>query len=362
MKPIQVNIPQKNIKYDITFWDDILLMIKSAIPDHQTRKMLFVIDDNVFDVYKTEIENWTTELKALNIKIKHWEESKNYKTLLTIIDELINHKFTRKDYVIALGWWMVWDLAWFAASLYKRWTNVIQIPTTLLAMLDSSVWWKTWVDYGWIKNIIWAFHNPTAVLINKNFLHTLPSEEILGWFFEWLKHSILDSREDFLEFKEALNLLGKQDSGYEIEERIKKNISYKARVVESDPFETLWNRKTLNYGHTFWHALESYMNLKLQHGICVWFWIIFANILSCQKWVLEKNICDEINDNILNILKDIKLKELNFEELFDLMLKDKKNVSENAQFVLLKDYGETKIEEVSREELERAFEEFKNNI
>lgn len=356
MKSIKVDINQNNISYDILFWNNILEIIKSKINNIWNKKILFVIDDNVFKLYINEIFDLQKKLNAFYLTIKHWEENKNYNTTFEIIDFLVEKQFTRNDYVIALWWWVTWDITWFAASLFKRGMNLIQIPTTLLSMLDSSVWWKTWVDYKWIKNLIWTFKSPNFVIINSDFLQTLDENEVLSWYFEWIKHSILSSREDFIDFSNNYNLL--ININLNTDKIIEKNIRFKLKVVESDPLETNWNRRILNYGHTFWHALETFSNFKLSHGICVWFWILFANLLSLKRGILKQETFDEINILIKEKLKNIKLDKLDFEKIFEFMANDKKNDSDYVKFILLEDYWKTIEYDASKVDIKEIFDLF----
>jgi len=358
MQNILVNISTQNINYEIIFSDNIAKSLENNIKNIQKTKIFFVIDDYFYSLYENIILELEKKLKMSYILIKHWEKNKNYKTVFKIIDKLLECKISRNDYIVSLWWWVTWDITAFACSLFKRWVNLVQIPTTLLSMLDSSVWWKTWVDYNWIKNLIWTFYNPKLVIINKNFLKTLSKNEILSWMFEWIKHSILNSRSDFLEFSCIYDKILLSENEENLDWLIKKNIEYKLKIVSSDPYEQNWNRRVLNYWHTFWHAIETNSNFKLPHWICVWFWILFANILSYKNWFLDKNIMDEISEIILNLLKNINLKKLDFEKLYDLMLNDKKNSNDKVKFILLKKYWETVQFDATKDEIKEAFKLF----
>lgn len=366
MSSINVNIKQENIVYKINFCNDIFEEIKKNVTDYQKRKFLFVVDSEVYKLYFDDNiprDKAVPYLYDKNILIlPNWEKNKTIKSVFKIIDKLMELNFSRKDYVVALWWGVIWDITWFASSIFKRWINLIQVPTTLLSMFDSSVWWKTGVDYMWVKNWIWTFYSANYVLIDQNFLKTLPKKELLWWYFEWLKHSILLWKKDFLDFCISFENIINKNFSKETEKIISKNIACKLKVVKSDPFELNWKRKVLNYGHTFGHALETYLNFKLWHGICVWFGIIYANLLSRNLWFLNEEIFLEIWNFIKQKLKTFKLTKLNLEEIYKLMLSDKKNDNSEINFILIKDFWNVFEHKVKKEEFKKAFDDFESFI
>lgn len=357
MKDIKVKIKQENIQYKIIFSDDFISSLKSEIKDFEKKKFLFVVDSRVYELYKSQF----FEKIDRNIEIfviPNWEQNKNIKTVFMILDKLMEISFTRKDYLVSIWWWVTWDICWFASSLFKRWINFIQIPTTLLSMFDSSVWWKTWVDYQEVKNGIWTFYNPKLVIVDINFLKTLAEKELISGYFEWLKHALLLGKNDYKEFKDNYEKIIKKDFDKEIEKIVAKNIKCKLNVVKSDPTETIWKRRVLNYGHTFWHALETYLNFELWHWICVAYGIIFANLLSLNIWILDKKIFENIENFIKSKIKDIKIEKLDFDKIFSYMKNDKKNETSEVNFILLMDYWEVFQEKISEKKLKEVFDLF----
>ncbi len=148
-------------------------------------KILIISDTNVYPLhFDTLISKIDQSIQVESLELLSWEEFKNMDAILKICATLIEHKFNRNDCIVALGWGVIWDMVWFAGSIFKRGMNVIQIPTTLLSMFDSSVWWKTGIDFQNIKNIIGNFKQPKRVIIDSNYLKTLPKEEMLSWYFE----------------------------------------------------------------------------------------------------------------------------------------------------------------------------------
>jgi len=351
--------------YEIIFTQKIWEELSNFLLKNNKNKILIVSDSNVYPLhYYNLFTSIDTEIEVFSFEIKSWEENKNIEAVLDISKKLIEENFNRWDILIALWWWVVWDIVGMTASLFKRWIEFIQIPTSLLSMFDSSVWWKTWVDFEWIKNIIWSFKQPKLVLINSEYLETLPEKEILSWFFEGLKHSLIKSEEYFENFKIKWDLFFNQEK-FNLQEIIKENVSVKADIVMEDEKE-MWVRKNLNLGHTFGHALESMTDFKITHWVCVWFWIIYINILSNKLWYLSDKNLDEINSFILNKLDKIDLSEfnLNFEEIYKKMLSDKKNDDSDIFFILLEKPWKLFIEKfwVERKQiLEESFKEFIKN-
>jgi len=370
MKNLKINLKKEiDNSYDIKFientWkelSDYLLSTEGFYPQGVPRsplqnKILVVSDTNVFSLhYNNLISEIDKKIIVDNFVLKAWEENKNIDAVLKICSKLIELNFNRNDLLVVLWWWVIWDITWMAASIFKRGIDFIQIPTTLLSMFDSSVWWKTWVDFMDVKNIIWAFKQPKLVLINSKYLETLEEKELYSWYFEWLKHSLLESEVYYKEFSESWNIFLNKNSlsteGFSpLNSIIKKNVSIKARIVMEDEKET-WVRKFLNYGHTFWHALESITNFSLPHWICVWYWMIYVNILSNKINKLSNNNLIEINNFILTKIKEswFNLENINlknrFEEICSKMTSDKKNTDSNISFSLLEKPWNLFIEKV----------------
>ena len=357
MEPLKVDIPQENITYEIKTTHDIFSAIQQSIPDHASRKFLLVTDDNVYRIYKEKIVAETWWLLTDILILSHGEENKNIENVMKILDRLMQNACTRKDYIIALWGWVVWDITWLAGALFKRWINIIQVPTTLLSMCDSSVWGKTWVDYQWVKNGIWSFFNPKLVLIDSNFLKTLHQEDILWGYLEWLKHAIMLWPKEYLAYWAFIESL--ENKQYEnIDKTILGNIWYKLGVVASDPTETNGKRKILNYGHTFWHAIETYLNFQLGHGICVGIWILFANLLSYKLGYLDQQTYMDIEKCIHDKLDDIQIPQLDFEEIYWYMSNDKKNDTAKIKFILLNALWSVREYETDKEELKTIFDLF----
>ncbi|MFA5917130.1 MAG: 3-dehydroquinate synthase [Candidatus Gracilibacteria bacterium] len=355
MNQINVDIKQNNIKYKILFSSDILVSIKENIENYEKKRFLFVVDSKVYSLYKEQIDEKIIFLKGKIIVLSNGERNKNMKSVFKIIDKLMELSFTRKDYVVSIGGGVTGDITAFACSLFKRGINLIQVPTTLLSMFDSSVGGKTGVDYLGVKNGIGTFYNPTLVLVDIKFLQTLVKKELVGGYFEGLKHAILLGKQDFEEYLQVYDMILSKSLDKNIEKIVAKNIKCKLDVVKSDPTEINGKRRVLNYGHTFGHALETYLNFKLGHGICVAFGLIYANLLSYKLGFLKVEVYERIEDFIKSKIKNIKLETLDFEEIYKFMQNDKKNENSSINFILLKDFGKVFEYKATKEELKDNF-------
>jgi len=389
MTKIKINLKKEidnsyNIKFIENTWNELSDYLLSV----NKNKILIVSDTNVFPLhYNNLISEIDRKISVKNIILEAGEEKKNIEAVLKICSKLIELKFNRNDLLVVLWWGVIWDITWMVASIFKRWIDFIQIPTTLLSMFDSSVWWKTGVDFEGVKNIIWAFKQPKLVLINSNYLETLPKQEKYSWYFEWLKHSLLENKEYYEEFKKDWDIFLSKEltnknspiipfhkGDEQVNQIISKNVSVKARIVMEDEKE-MWVRKFLNYWHTFWHSLESITNFELPHWICVWYWMIYVNILSNKLWFLNKKYLEEINNfiktkileswfNFKKINLDEKI-ENNFEKIYSKMISDKKNIDSNISFVLLEKPWKLFIEKIWEDKkffLEESFYEFVKNV
>lgn len=361
---LKINLTkQKDRSYEIKFTTDTLSEINDFIAKNKkVKKVLFLTEKTVRKFHWkqlfSKLEN-QGNLKFFKYIFSPWEKNKNINTILEITQYLNKINFNRNDLVICFWWWVVWDMGWFLSSIYKRWVDFIQIPTTLLSILDSSVWWKTWVDFSWIKNIIWTFNQPKLVLVNSGYLDTLPEIQILSGYFEWFKHSLLDSEKHYNLWNAIYEqIMSDKKISNEI---LYDNISIKATVVINDEEEKN-ERKKLNFWHTFGHAIESLSDYSLPHWICVGYWIIFANLLAYNLGYLDNKNCNNINSLIFGMIKKYKLKKYKFEDIYEKMKNDKKNDNDMINFVLFKDFGNLVFEDIDKKQLKKNYDNFINFI
>lgn len=299
-----------------------------VLVDDQTEKYcLPLLSKTLFDVHV--------------IRIKSGEEHKTLDTLQYIWNELFAKQANRQCALINLGGGMVGDIGGFAAATYKRGIDFIQVPTTLLAMVDSSVGGKTGIDFNGIKNSIGAIQQPASVIIQPDFLNTLPPRELLNGFAEMLKHGLI-ADSNYWEKLFSIHELNVAS----IAPFIGGSIKIKASVVKKDPLETGW-RKVLNFGHTIGHAIEAYSlahdKHPLKHGEAVAIGMICEAFLSKEVAGLSGRELRVISEFILLHYPKYSLRNIFSQELIALMRQDKKNTDDGINFTLLKRIGKATI-------------------
>lgn len=310
----------------------------------ECNKVCIVTDDNVNAYYSEEVKAaLKTEDYHVDIcVIPAGEENKNLDIVKSVYTFLIEQKYTRKDILIALGGGVVGDLTGFVAATFLRGIDYIQVPTTLLAQVDSSIGGKTGVDFDQFKNMVGAFKQPRLVYMNLNTLKTLPDDQFASGMGEVLKAGLI---RDAKFYEWTINHMS------EIQERIypvlvkmiRKCCEIKASVVENDPTEQ-GERAILNLGHTIGHAIEKLSNFQLLHGHCVALGTIAAATISFKREMLSLEEFYEIRD--MNIGFDLPMffHGLNPEEILKATKSDKKMVNGSVKFVLLDRIGHAFID------------------
>jgi len=339
LKKIRISIPEK--EYNVYLGREIFSQLpKLMIRENITGDILLVVDSLVKKHYSKLIEE--TFLKS-NIRIKSItitaaEKNKSYETLQKIHSFLINNNFGRDSIIIAIGGGIIGDISGFAASTYMRGIKYVQIPTTLLASVDSSVGGKTGINFNNTKNIIGSFYQPELVLIDTSFFNTLPPEEMLCGLGEIIKYCFLTNEKFFNFVKTNVNSILANEPKI-IGKVISESINFKGSVVEADEKES-GIRKVLNLGHTFAHAFEVEQKHTLKHGQAVIVGITSALYLSKMlKLINDRNFIKYLD--LLQIFSSkIKLKTVNKSLLFKVMQRDKKNRKNEMKFVLLRNVGE----------------------
>lgn len=271
---------------------------------------------------------------SIIIEINSGEEYKNINTCNYIWEQLSKHNFDRNSLLINLGGGVIGDMGGFAASTYKRGIDFIQIPTTLLAMVDASVGGKLGIDFNGLKNQVGLFNNPQSVLINPIFLATLPKNQLKSGFAEVVKHALIS---DMNLWKEITSTAF---SNLNWEEIIEISVQIKNKIVLADPLEK-GDRKKLNFGHTFGHAIESYYLEKgtpILHGEAVFIGMILETEISH----LSGNEINEIKNYILSNFALPYTPKKSY--LHKFLLNDKKNKDSKINFSLLNSIGDCSID------------------
>ena len=345
MKIKRLLVSTSSAKYPIFIGSGLISNLKNILKKQSIDffKCLVVIDRNVpkkkINIIKKKLNN-----KKIYIHfIKASEKNKNQKTANKILDILLNENFSREDILISVGGGIVGDIAGYAASIFKRGLKFINIPTTLLAQVDSSIGGKTGVNTKHGKNLIGSFYQPKLVISDTDFLKTLPKREIICGYGEILKHSLISNKNFFHFLNKNFEKILKFKSPY-IEKTIFESCKIKKKVVEKDEKEKNI-RKILNFGHTFAHAYEASLNFsrKLNHGESVILGMNTALNFSKSNNFLPLNEFKMIINHIKNfglphdIREYFSLKDVN--KIISFMINDKKNNTNKINLILLKKIG-----------------------
>lgn len=294
------------------------------------------------------------------LEIPDGEINKNINTCSLLWNKLSENGADRNSLIINLGGGVVTDLGGFVASTFKRGVFFINIPTTLLSMVDASVGGKNGVDLGLLKNQIGIINNPEMVLIDTTFLKTLPENQIISGYAEMLKHGLIHSREYWDKVK-SFDIL-KID---ELEDLIWESVLIKNDVITKDPFEKNL-RKKLNYGHTLGHAIESYSLDQnkfpaLLHGEAIAIGMILTAYISFKQLDFPEQTLSDISHHIIKKFNKSLFNKEDINAVIELLKFDKKNYNGKVLFVLLNDIGDHKLNcEVSNSLIFEAFEYYKN--
>ena len=319
-------------------------------------KVLIVTNTNVGDLYLEYVQELLPAHIVDTVVLPDGEEHKNLQNFEQICNHLISNKHNRDTTLIALGGGVIGDITGFAAACYQRGVNFIQIPTSLLAQVDSSVGGKTAVNHPLGKNMIGAFYQPQAVFIDVNFLHTLDRRQIVAGLAEVIKYGAIEDSNFFAWLEHHLSAVSNLDEDALIH-AITQSCSIKAKIVGKDEKESNV-RAILNFGHTLGHAIEASQNYTgLLHGEAVGIGMLFATFISfdaesipfqrLKKLLLAANLPTALPSNV------------SYKTLQKAMAIDKKIVNNKMQWILLKKLGSAYISDnISNEFIENKILEF----
>ena len=347
---LTINQNKKPI-YDIVFTDSFNELPERLVSlGFQGRKVAVVTDTNVEPLYAAAVSEEVGKVCESSFihAFPAGEANKTMDTVLGIVKDLVEHHFGRKDLVIALGGGVVGDVAGFAAAIFMRGIDVIQIPTTLLSQTDSSVGGKTGVDFDRYKNMIGAFKMPRLVYMNSRTLASLDARQFYSGMAEVLKYGLIMDASFYEWVLSKIYEIHERDSGT-LSEMVKQSCACKQRIVERDPYEE-GDRALLNFGHTIGHAIEKYKNFKLLHGECVALGCVAAAYMSWKREKLSMEEYYEIRDMFVPFQLPISVEDIDPEEILKLCKSDKK-VSDGAiRFILLKKVGKAYIDSMTTDE------------
>lgn len=325
---LHVNLQERS--YDIIMEKGIINHLNDYI--NLKRKVMIITDDNIPKSYYETILKQCKE--GFVEVIPHGETSKSLTMFEHLCTSLLQHNFTRKDCIIALGGGVIGDLSGYVAASYMRGIDFIQVPTTTLSQIDSSIGGKVAINLGEVKNIVGAFYQPKAVFVDVETLKSLPKRHFYNGLVEALKAGMIYDASLF-------DIFESEDIENNLETIIYKSLTVKKSVVEQDEKEEHL-RKILNFGHTIGHAIESYFHLDTYyHGECVAFGMLyFTN--------------DEIKARLQPIYDKLHLPSLpdfDHHQVFNLLTKDKKANHNGINVVLVEEIGKAQIKQYSFTEL-----------
>ncbi len=323
-------------------------------------KIVVISNPTVFGLYgKTVVDRLSDAgFTVTHFLMKDGEQHKTLKTTEEALKFISGSGLTRTDAVVALGGGVVGDMAGFASAIYLRGFPFLQIPTTLLSMIDSSVGGKTGVNSAFGKNLIGSFHQPSGVLIDPAVLRTLPDRELTAGLCEMVKHGAIAGKGLLSQTQKLLakfpvetftGNIDNQDFRSDISDLIAANVAFKARIVAGDERESSGrvdgkSRKILNFGHTLAHALEKVTDYRyFKHGEAVGYGILFAAELSKSLALIDEKDVKLLNDVVHRVGSLPTLAGIDGNEVFEAFKFDKKQLSGSLQMILLKGIGKPVI-------------------
>lgn len=323
---LHLNLPSNG--YDVTIEKGCINKVSEIF--NLNRKVLIVTDSGVPSEYAKHVASQC--LSPYILTIPQGERNKNFDNFCNALDVMVKNNFTRTDCVVAVGGGVVGDLAGFVSACFMRGVDFYNIPTTVLACIDSSVGGKTAVDFDGYKNIVGAFHQPKGVIIDIDLLKTLPKRQVSNGLVEGIKMALTSS-------KELFELFESQDVTQNLERIITEAVKIKIDVVEKDEKES-GLRRVLNFGHTLGHGIETASNMKLYHGECV----ALGMLCMCQG---------EVKKRLIKVLEKLGV-PLKFDgdirQVIDACKRDKKCDGDTINLVKVLSVGEFKVEKVSFDE------------
>lgn len=319
------------------------------------RKLCIVSDSNVAPLYAKYVEDQLSKTgnKVFTYVFEAGEANKNLDTVEDVYEFLIKNHFDRKDMLVALGGGVVGDLTGFTAATYLRGISFIQVPTSLLAQVDSSIGGKTGVDFRAYKNMVGAFYHPKLVYMNISVLKSLSDRLFNSGFGEIIKHGLIKDAAYYEWLRDNISNIKSRNSDA-LEQMIYVSCNIKREVVEKDPKEK-GDRALLNYGHTLGHAIEKLMNFTLYHGECVTLGMIAALRISVNRGYISQKEYEDVLDMFKLYEFPVTVSGINADDVVKVSKSDKKMDAGKIKFILLNSIGNAYIDyDVSDIEMKEA--------
>ena len=341
---IEVRIPRRG-SYRI-FPESSFEKLGERVKELETagRRIVIVTDSNVAGLYLEDVRKALEPVCAglSSVVIPAGEENKTLDEIRRIYVHLIEQGLDRKDILVALGGGVIGDMTGFAAATYLRGIRFVQVPTTLLSMVDSSIGGKTGVDFDQYKNMVGAFHQPSMVYLNTGALKTLDEDQFASGMGEVLKHGLIRDAAYYEWCLDHMGEIGEREDKV-LKEMVIRSIRIKQRVVEKDP-EEKGERALLNFGHTVGHAIEKCKNFTMTHGACVALGCTAAAFISWKRDLLDVDTFYEIRDMFVGFDLPISFDGPSAEEILDATKRDKKMDGGTIRFILLEKLGKAFID------------------
>lgn len=355
MQSIQAN------NYPVHFNEIGYEKLNQHLKDNKYSNLFIIADSNTNEYCLPNfLPLLETDLTIEIIEFEAGEINKNIETCIEIWNVLTELGADRKTLIINIGGGVVTDLGGFVASTFKRGVDFIHVPTTLLSMVDASVGGKNGVDLGNLKNQIGVINTPKMVLIDTRYLETVPQNEMRSGLAEMLKHGLIFDKaywESFLDLK-AIDF-------DHLDTLIHRSVEIKNIIVMQDPTEKNI-RKSLNFGHTLGHAIESYFlenenKTTLLHGEAIAVGMILESYISLHKKLITQEEYSQIKTTLKSIYDDVVFEENDIDPILELLIHDKKNEYGTIQFALIEGIGKIKINQsVENELIINAFQDYKS--
>jgi 3-dehydroquinate synthase len=365
MKTTKLKIKNLNSNYTVIIGKNILNQISNQIKIlcPGAEKVALIMDKNVPNKFKIKLKKYLKKYKVFTYEYSVNEKFKSFMNVNKLVEKCLANNFNRNDVLISLGGGILGDYCAFAASIIKRGVNFINIPTTLLAQVDSSIGGKTGVNSILGKNLIGTFYQPKIVISDVEILKSLPKRELICGYAEILKHSLILKNNFFNWLHKNSNKFLLERNLNLLQEAIIKSCKVKIYFVNKDVNEKNI-RMILNFGHTFAHAIELQNNYskKINHGEAVIMGMMMATKLSYQKKVCDFKTLSQLESiyKFNNLKHDIKkkIKKINYNKIIEHMTNDKKNNDKRINLILLKKIGQTTLPnsyKLSKQELKKIF-------
>lgn len=341
------------MRNDIVFTKEINKALRTVLLEYKGQRMFILLDENT-KKYCYPLIKEAFDIEPSIIFIPSGESYKTIETVSYIWNKLSDFRADRDSVLINLGGGVITDIGGFSAATFKRGIRFINVPTTLLSIVDASIGGKNGVNFGGYKNQIGTFSLPSKLIIFTGFLHTLPLREFTSGYAEMVKHALLSSEKSW----QILRVINPESPNYDaLDKIIFESIKIKQGIVEQDPNET-GIREALNFGHTIGHAMESFFNNKgkiILHGEAVAIGMIAELFLSNKKLMFDFEKLFEITEYLATYFQSFEIDYAGYKDIYEIMKHDKKNKAGKIRFTLLEKIGKFKINQVcDKEEIFQA--------